>query len=62
MIKKENTIRRYGMEHGTEETTNIFDELMKTEVQVTLFCMTYFYTGVIEAVNCETLVLKGCEQ
>lgn len=45
----------------TEEATNIFVELMKAEVNVTLFCMTYFYTGVIEAVNGETLVLKGAQ-
>lgn len=45
----------------TEETTNIFEELMKAEVDITLFCMTYFYTGVIEAVNGETIVLKGAK-
>lgn len=42
-----------------EENTNIYVELMKAKVSVTLFCNTYFYNGVIEAVNGETIVLRG---
>jgi hypothetical protein len=43
----------------TEETSNIYEELMKAQVSVTFFCMTYFYNGIIEAVNGETIVLRG---
>lgn len=41
------------------EETNIYVEMMKEGVQVTFFCLNYIYTGIIEAVNGETIVLKG---
>jgi len=41
------------------EDTNIFVELMKAGVKVTIFCSSYFYNGVIEAVNGGTIVLSG---
>jgi hypothetical protein len=45
----------------TEETTNIYEELMKAQVKVTFFCASYFYHGTIEAVNGETIVLNGAK-
>jgi hypothetical protein len=41
------------------EKTDIFEEIMKSGETVTLFCMTYFYNGKIEAVNGEDIVLTG---
>lgn len=42
-----------------EQETDIFEELMKTEQDVTLFCLNYFYTGKITAVNGTVVVLEG---
>ena len=44
-----------------EETTDVFVEIMKANVDVTLLCMNYFYTGKISAVNGEVVVLEGAK-
>ena len=53
------TINNDGLKIVVEKDTDVFVEMMKAEVQVTFFCVNYFYVGKITAVNGDDIVLEG---